>query len=70
MAATIQLHLDERRTAALTRLLQNVSWSDLSAYARDAEEALLMRDALDAIGRAVVLGDAGRARRAVRRRPA
>ncbi|MBP0623683.1 DUF7706 family protein [Cupriavidus consociatus] len=60
MAATIQLHLDHRRTAALSKLLQSVTWSDLSAYAHDVEEAFLMRDALDTIGRAVALGDAGR----------
>ncbi|SOZ09624.1 protein of unknown function [Cupriavidus taiwanensis] len=37
-----------------------MTWSDLSAYASDVEEALLMRDALDTIGRALVLGEAGR----------
>ncbi|SOZ39798.1 conserved protein of unknown function (plasmid) [Cupriavidus neocaledonicus] len=60
MASTFQLALDERRAAALSRLLRHVTWSDLSAYASDVEEALLMRDALDTIGRALVLGEAGR----------
>ncbi|SPA40749.1 hypothetical protein CBM2606_A90209 [Cupriavidus taiwanensis] len=60
MASTFQLALDERRAAALSRLLCHVTWSDLSAYASDVEEALLMRDALDTIGRALVLGEAGR----------
>ncbi|SPA22039.1 hypothetical protein CBM2633_B50016 [Cupriavidus taiwanensis] len=57
---TIRLDLDERRAAALSRLLHNVTWPDLIAYAGDVEEALLMRDALDTIGRALVLGEAGR----------
>lgn len=58
-APTIRLDLDERRAAALPRFLRNVTWSDLTAYDGDVEQALLMRDALDAIGRALVLGDAG-----------
>lgn len=56
MATTLQLDLDERRAAALSRLLCNVTWSDLNTYAGNVEEALLMRDALDTIGRALVLG--------------
>ncbi len=60
MASTFQLALDERRAAALSRLLRQVTWSDLSAYASDVEEALLMRDALDTIGRALVLSEPSR----------
>ncbi|SOY58502.1 hypothetical protein CBM2589_A10149 [Cupriavidus taiwanensis] len=41
-------------------MLRNVTWPDLVAYAGNVEQALLMRDALDTIGRALVLGDAGR----------
>lgn len=59
-APTLRLDLDERRAAALSRLLRNVTWPDLITYAGDVEEALLMRDALDTIGRALVLGEAGR----------
>ncbi|MDQ0141212.1 DUF7706 family protein [Cupriavidus necator] len=65
MAHTIRLDLDERRAAALSRFLRNVKWSDLTAYAGDVEQALLMRDALDTIGRALVLGDTGRIARRV-----
>ncbi|MEM5275234.1 hypothetical protein VSR17_09355 [Cupriavidus taiwanensis] len=67
MAPTIRLDLDERRAAALARFLRNVTWSDLTACAGDVEQALLMRDALDTVGRALVLGDAGRIARGVDR---
>jgi hypothetical protein len=51
----MQLHIDERRADVISDFIQRLTWQDIRANATSDEEACRVREALDAIGKALVL---------------
>jgi hypothetical protein len=51
----MNIPIDQRRADVLSRFIQRLTWQEIRANAASDEEAYRVREALEAIGRALVL---------------